>query len=235
MTITQLKNKLQKSLQVFLYAITFNVILTFVVIYFDIDKWVIGTIPAVILFSLIGSFTITKALVYLSSISEIRDSFCAEELEPRFNGVSGVSSMFYVLLFIIYITVFLILAYLGINIFDFKTINLMVTVCIFILQIVCIYFAVDHLSFVLFFISIIYGWTKTAKAKRTTNSIETKTFIEGYDVETNIKEIMKKYSDRIGWFESHLNEKNEAEYNAKIAIYQRVLNDINDIMDGIDV
>ena len=235
MTIHGIKLNLQKSLQIFIASVSFISIASFFALFFGYDKWVLGFAPSIIIFGLIGAFSVTKTIVYLSSIEGELEREDENALASKFQGIENVKGLFYILVPLIYGTVCLITGVLNYNILDMNIVNLPLTILILAITLVSIYFTLDHLSFSLFFISIVYGLTKTSKAKKVREDIADMFISDDYDVDKNIKKLIIKYVDRISWLESHLNAENEQEYKAKIASYQTIFNDLKDFIYGIDI
>jgi len=235
MTIIGIKNNLQKSLQVFVASIMFVTVISFFAIYFGYDKWILGFTPSIIIFGLIGAFSVTRAVIYLSSIEGELEKEDENAIADKFQGINGVKGLFYILLPLVYGTVYFISAILNVNILDFRIINLPITILLVVITALSIYYTLDHLSFSLFFISIIYGWTKASKVKKVREDIADMFISEDYDVDKNVKKLILKYVERIEWLESHLSPENEMEYKAKIASYQTIVNDLRDFIYGIDI
>lgn len=73
------------------------------------------------------------------------------------------------------------------------------------------------------------------KVQRINEKLSDLHIVEDYDVETNIKKLIKRYGDRIKWLENHINEDNIKDYKSKIEGYQNIINDLSDILYGIDI
>lgn len=232
-TIYSLKTSLQRSVQVFAIAIIFSTVILFTSIYFGTDKWIMGLLPTIILLSVIGEFALARAIVRLSSMTGSIEGEKDEEFENRFNGISGLNGLLYATVPLVYCAVYISLYSLKINILDFKIVNLWVSLSLLGLTAYFLYRTINQLSFILMFISIIYGWTDTARAMKVNEKIKDIAFPEGVDLAQTYKKMAVKYTQRIEWMESHMNDENKTEYKHKISIYQNVLRDIEDIVNGI--
>lgn len=235
MTILSIKVNLQKSLHIFMASVFVIATLIFLSVYLGYDKWMIGFAPSIIILGLIGAFAVTRAIVYLSSVEGELEKEDNAEIAQKFQGIDGVKGLFYLLVPLIYGTTYIILGSCGYNIFDLSIYHPLLSVLLLGGILVIIYYVVDNLSFCLFFISIIYGWTKTSKVKKVSEDIADMFIAEDYDVDKNVKKLIIKYVERVQWLETHINEENMQEYKAKIASYQTIINDLKDFIYGIDI
>lgn len=235
MTISGFKAALQKSLKIFLLSMMFITVVTFFSLYYKVDSWIIGFSPSIMIFDLIGAFSVTKAIVYLSSVEGELEASDDSEINEKFRGIESVAWMFYIVVPMVYIAVYFITGIYDFNILCMNFFNPIISFILFIIIIVAIYLSIDQLSFCLFFISIIYGWTKSMKVQRINEKLSDLHIVEDYDVETNIKKLIKRYGDRIKWLENHINEDNIKDYKSKIEGYQNIINDLSDILYGIDI
>lgn len=232
-TIYSLKTSLQRSVQLFALAIVFSTAILFVTIYFGTDKWILGLVPTIIFLSFIGEFALAKAIVRLSSMTGTIDGEKGGEFEDRFAGINGLNGLLYAIIPLVFCTVYISLYSLHINILDFKIVNVWVSLSLLGLTSYFLYRTINQLSFVLMFISIIYGWTETAKANKIKENINDLAIPENVNLASAWKKMATKYVQRIDWMESHMTEENKEEYKHKISIYQNVLRDIEDIANGI--
>lgn len=235
MTISGFKAALQKSLKIFILSMMFITIVTFFSVYYHVDSWIIGFSPSIIIFDLIGALSVTKAIVYLSSIEGELEPSDDSEINEKFRGIESVAWMFYIVVPMVYIAIYVITGIYNFNLLSMNFFNPIVSLVVFIAILVAIYLSIDQLSFCLFFISIIYGWTKTMRVQKINEELSTLHIVENYDVETNIKKLIKRYGDRIKWLEKHINEDNISDYKLKIEVYQNMINDLRDILYGIDM
>ena len=235
MRVSNLKINLQKSLKYFLVSICFICVSGFVSLYFDTDRWVIGFIPSIVAFSLIGAFAVARAIVYLSSVENELEPADESAINEKFIGINGVQWFLYAIVPLVWIIVAVCSYFTPYSIIQFNSNNVLYSWGLLIAIFIAFYYVIDHLSFVMFFVSIIYGWTKTNNVKKIKDDIIDKTISEDYDINGNVKKLILKYAERVEWLEKHLNEENDLEYKAKIAAYQTIMSDLRDFIYGIDV
>lgn len=235
MSIFSLKLRLQRSVQVFALAIVFATAIFFITIYYGTDKWILGLLPTIVILSIIGEFALARAIVRLTSLTGRIEGEEGDSFEDRFAGISGLNGLLYALVPLIYCTTFVCLYMIEVNMFDFVIVNVWVSVSLFVLTTYFLYKTINQLSFTLLFISIIYGWTDTAKANKLKRHIDEVVVPEGVNLSANFKKMAKKYTQRIDWLETHIDDNNRDEYKHKISIYQIILRDIEDIVNGIEL
>lgn len=235
MTIKNLKISLQVSLKKFIVCMAFISVFSFLSIYFNFDKWVLGFTPTIIFFCLIGSVLISKTIVFLSSIEGELEKADENAINEKFVGISGVQWLFYILVVFSYGVIFMLCGFYGINLWDWKIIHPIISLLLFIGTLLTVYFTLETLSFSIFFVSIIYGWTNSVKVRKVKDEIQNKRIAEDYDIDKNIKKLIEKYIDRIVWLENHISDENQSEYKSKIAAYQVIINDLKDFLYGIDI
>ncbi|MCR0315477.1 hypothetical protein MKA27_12980 [[Clostridium] innocuum] len=233
MEIYKIKYKLEKPLKSFVsYIILASSLLAYVIIT-GFEKWIIGFIPTVILLSLIGSFIISKTIISLTSYDDEVEGLNEKELEHKFLGVEGVQKLFYVIVVMVYIGIYYITSLYGYNMFDGESMNIIVTMVMVLVTLVLTYETLNKLTFVIFFVSIILGMTKGAKARKVIEEVKNIEISEDYDVDENIKKLICKYAERIDWYEKHLKE--ESSYKGKIEAYESILSDLDDFVKGINL
>ena len=214
------------------YIILASSLLAYVIIT-GFEKWIIGFIPTVILLSLIGSFIISKTIISLTSYDDEVEGLNEKELEHKFLGVEGVQKLFYVIVVMVYIGIYYITSLYGYNMFDGESMNIIVTMVMVLVTLVLTYETLNKLTFVIFFVSIILGMTKGAKARKVIEEVKNIEISEDYDVDENIKKLICKYAERIDWYEKHLKE--ESSYKGKIEAYESILSDLDDFVKGINL
>ena len=117
--------------------------------------------------------------------------------------------------------------------FDGESMNIIVTMVMVLVTLVLTYETLNKLTFVIFFVSIILGMTKGAKARKVIEEVKNIEISEDYDVDENIKKLICKYAERIDWYEKHLKE--ESSYKGKIEAYESILSDLDDFVKGINL
>lgn len=234
MSIFSLKLKLQNSIQIFALALIYATAILFTSIMYGTDKWVLGFLPTIIVLSVIGEFALARAIVRLSSLSGSVEGEKDTKFQDRFAGINGLNGLLYALIPLVFCTMYLSLSALNINMFDFVIVHWGVSLSLLVVTGYFLHKTINQLSFTLLFISIIYGWTNIAKANKIKQHIEEATVPEGIDLSNSFKRLAKKYTKRIEWLENNITEQNKSEYNSKISIYQNVLRDFEDILNGID-
>ena len=233
--VSNLKLNLQKSLKYFFASVCFICIASFITIYFDTDRWILGFVPSIVGFSFIGALAVTRALVYMSSVADELEPSDETAINEKFIGINGVQGFLYAIVPLVWIIIAVGSYFTPYSILTLHIKNTLYSCGLFIAVFIALYFVIDNLSFVMFFISIVYGWTKTSKVKKIKDEIIDKNISEDYDVDGNVKKLILKYTERVVWLENHLNEENDLEYKAKIAAYQAMISDLRDFIYGIDV
>lgn len=229
----KIKYKLEKPLKSFVSYIVLASALLIYVILTGYEKWIIGFIPSIILLSLIGSFIISKTIITLSSYDNDVEGLDEKELEHKFLGVEGVQKLFYVIVIMVFIGIYYITSLYGYNMLDGKAMNIGITLVMLLITLVLTYETLNKLTFVIFFISIIQGMTKGAKARKVIEEVKYVEISKDYDVNGNIKKLISRYADRIDWYEKHIKE--DDAYKARIEVYENILSDLDDFIKGINL
>ena len=233
--VSNLKLNLQKSLKYFFTSVCFMCVVSFITIHFDTDRWVLGFLPSIVGFSFVGAFAVARALVYMSSIANELEPSDESAINEKFIGINGVQGFLYAIIPLVWIIIAVASYFTPYSILELNIKNSLYSCGLLIAIFIAFYFVIDNLSFVMFFISIVYGWTKTSKVKKIKDDIIDKSISEDYDVDGNVKKLIIKNTERVEWLENHLNEENDLEYKAKIAAYQAMISDLRDFIYGIDV
>ena len=232
MNATELKYKLQNSLNVFSISMIIAAVALFIILVTNTNYWLLGFIPTIIIFSIIGSVFVIKCMLVLTSTSIRISNFSNNEFEEKFVGYVGMNNIFYIMVPFIYCTVYVIMYTIGINIISI--INIM-DVCVIIPILIAtnylLYVIINQLSFALFFVSAIFSWIEDYVPI----SINDQLINEGYNTANNLNKMKKKYKKRIEWYKSHLGESNRVEYESKIKALNTAIEDIEAITNKIEI
>lgn len=235
MTATSLKMKLEKSLEVFAIGIFLSTLLLFITVVLNVNTWIYCFLPSLFIFSVIGAGMVFKSLINFTRLkgTPVIDS---DAFEEKFAGSMGINNMFWVVVVIVAVLVYLLAIVFDVNLLNFQATTFSLLLLVLEVGILTwgLYNIVSQLSFVLFFINIIPTMFEFENVSKKFYKRIEDTGIS-YDTDTNLNKLIRKYNDRILWMQNHMTEEKEAEYKAKIYIYETCLRDINDIINKIEI